>query len=311
MAWIYNKTIGATQAAILYNLKELLKSASWTVMSSGTGTGGSYSASGDVITHGGTGAGGMMNDRAWFRIRNQDGREFTFQLLYATYPYYGRAKYCGDGVGFIGGSPAANTTPFSPSELLIAASGTDASPGNIEALRRTADFRCIIGADTQAPYGFYAVMFSPGGATLYTTVLFDPLIGGSDDDPCVIRWHNDTSGVCTYSQIESYAAGISGMRGGLARFGKSASGSGASVSGSSFGYAGRGVTEQGKDVEAQILWARGTSQSYPHGIKGYGTVMQWHMPRRSNGSTASLITSRDRIIFDDVSFPWDGTEPDV
>lgn len=73
---IENGILTGSQA--IFNLKELLKSAGYQVLSSSDGT--TYNSTGDQISSGSSGANGMANNRAWFRIRSVDGiNEWVFQ----------------------------------------------------------------------------------------------------------------------------------------------------------------------------------------------------------------------------------------
>lgn len=100
----------------MFDLKELLKSVGWTVQSSSDGT--TYNASGDQITHFGSGAGGYGNVSAWFRIQDPGAlREYVFQRgsdgRYLKWMYSAAAK-------FTGGSPNATTPPTATDEQGLA-----------------------------------------------------------------------------------------------------------------------------------------------------------------------------------------------
>ncbi len=71
MAFIFSKTYPSTGSAAIFAFKELLVDAGWTVLPSSDGT--TYNASGDQITTGSSGAGGMANNSAWFRIESPAG----------------------------------------------------------------------------------------------------------------------------------------------------------------------------------------------------------------------------------------------
>ncbi len=72
MAWTYscNNSHGSQRA--LYELKEHLKTAGWTVLASGDGTGGTYGAASDVLTTYSTTtepvAGAVTNHSAWWLL---------------------------------------------------------------------------------------------------------------------------------------------------------------------------------------------------------------------------------------------------
>lgn len=79
----------------MFNLKQTLVSASWVVTSSSDGT--TYDANTDLITHSGSGAGGMANHRAWFRIKDPGGRrEFVLQTSGTTGEWW-RIQLCESG----------------------------------------------------------------------------------------------------------------------------------------------------------------------------------------------------------------------
>lgn len=114
MAYVFYKGTPASFAECMYQLKELLKTAGWTVQSSSDGT--TYNASGDQITSGGSGAGGMANTNAWFRIRSPAGAsnpEFTVQRGTGNTAW--RVKFSQSNA-FTGGSPGATQTPSATNE---------------------------------------------------------------------------------------------------------------------------------------------------------------------------------------------------
>lgn len=114
MSWLMNDAVGYTYnlshtsgAASMFRLKELLKYAGWTVLSSSDGL--SYNSSGDQITHAGSGAGGMENNYAWFRITDPGAvREYLFQRQTNHYTWISQYSALD---GFVGGSPDATTLP--------------------------------------------------------------------------------------------------------------------------------------------------------------------------------------------------------
>lgn len=150
-------------AELLFNLKTLLKAAGWTVLSSGDGT--TYFAASDGITTGAAGAGGMRNDKAWFRIRQPSGgsapyagtREFVFQYSPASFVNEGRAKYSYS-AGFTGGAPSATQTPSAADEMFWFGGGTDAAPTyaffdfNVFAGRKG-----YVAVNDAAPWNWYVV----------------------------------------------------------------------------------------------------------------------------------------------------------
>lgn len=150
----------------LYRIKTTLKAAGWVVAASGDGLS-AYSSSGDIITSEGSGAGGMDNARAWYRIRmpaavNGLRKELTLQMVLVSTPgsSTARIKYSPNAGFTTGGS--ANTTPSASDESLRMGSGTDASPGGSSCFSTNTSYFTGI-ADGSAPYGFVFWNIDPSG----------------------------------------------------------------------------------------------------------------------------------------------------
>src|SRR3990172_4448991 len=165
MSFIFNHSTPTTGAVAVYELKELLVDAGWTVKSSGDGIG-AYSSSGDVITSGlDVVSGGLGNEYAWFRIKEPTGtgahkREFTFQRGGGVYDAngYWRIKYSHEdtftGAPIGGGSSDTDTTPSATDEAIIVGNGDDATPIAIVIFPADGCYRWNIGADNAANYGW-------------------------------------------------------------------------------------------------------------------------------------------------------------
>lgn len=116
-----------TPQRTLYELKEKLKTAGWTVLSSGDGTGGALSLVGDVLTTWSDGIadavpGAITNQRAWYRIQAPDGRE----LLYQHAAFNTATDYCSmaysRAAGFVGaddGAVAADVAPTADDSFVV------------------------------------------------------------------------------------------------------------------------------------------------------------------------------------------------
>ena len=65
-----------------------------------------------------------------------------------------------------------------------------------------------------------------------------------------------------------------------------------------------------KDEAFPIVYARRGVIANP-GYKGVGFMMKWLGVSRTTGDTLTVDSTRDRIVFGDVSFPWQGTVPTV
>src|SRR5210317_722872 len=100
----------------IFTLKELMKSVGWTVKSSGDAT--TYNATGDQITHSGSGANGYGNNGSWFRIQDPGTvREYIFQR--GTDGRYLKLMYSASDK-FTGGTPNATTPPTATDEQGLA-----------------------------------------------------------------------------------------------------------------------------------------------------------------------------------------------
>lgn len=107
--------VPATGAIAIFNVKTLLKAAGWTIPRSSDGT--TYNSSGDQITTGAAGAGGMDNTSAWFVIQDPGGRrQYMFQrgatALIWTIRFSELAK-------FTGGSPGPTTSPTATDQAIL------------------------------------------------------------------------------------------------------------------------------------------------------------------------------------------------
>lgn len=183
MSWIFqmsatpNDAVNlspATGAALVFALKEALKQAGWVVKSSSDGT--TFNAGGDQITSGGSGAGGMANNNAWFRIQSPAGggsREFTFQRGTTNLVWRHKLSHSSS---FIGGAPSSTVTPSAADERIVAGAGTDAAPTFFTWLPADATYKAHIGTDNASPYGAYCKVVPNGGGSTRRW-WFIPLVG--------------------------------------------------------------------------------------------------------------------------------------
>lgn len=302
-----NIALDTRYGAPMFALKAALKAAGYVVTQSGDGS--SYSPSADIVTHEGTGAGGMTNARAWFVVRAPDGTEWCFQQVVATAGATWRVKHSLS-AGFIGGAPAANTVPSAADQLVLYGSGSDASPTGLSLFPTTSPMgTCQAGADSAAPYGFYVFAYHGSPASVSSAFVHDPLTGTSPADTCPFvtyaGYANSTNQVF-FGGISSMmlnahgptVTDISGSRVTVNAFSENAFNASASTN-----------PFTGDDDELPIIWWRNTTQVNPRGYKGVSTVMRWHMPRRGAGLVAT-VSGESRIIVGDVSLPWpDGVVP--
>lgn len=165
--------------------------AGWSIQSYGTGTGGTYSATGA----GWTAASLTTLDRAWVRMRDPGGIvEDVCQFNNAGGNTNNTRNKYSPFAKFIGGSPNANTVPSATDEVFWTGGGTDASP-TYEAITNVsgaspAKYHCV--AENAPINGRYPYMFyGHTNGTTSTPFFFglDVCLPGSQDptdiDPCI------------------------------------------------------------------------------------------------------------------------------
>jgi hypothetical protein len=165
----------------IFQLKQFLKTAGWTCPASGDGS--TYFSSSDGITSGASGAGGLDNTNAWFRLTGPDGvREVTFQRTTSS---AFRCKTAN--LPFTGGSPSATQTPSASGEVIRLGSGTDAAPTGASIWTNTGMPHVMRGvADREPPYGAAAwAFFSTTIAFLFEWI---PIRGARSTDTDPYLW---------------------------------------------------------------------------------------------------------------------------
>jgi hypothetical protein len=309
-----NNTI-TTGAEAIYNLKEALKTAGWTVASSSDAS--TYNDSGDQITSGSSGVNGMDNARAWFRIQMPTSqgavREFTFQRS-QTYHYQWRIKYSYS-AGFTGGSPDATTTPSATDEQILNGGGTDASPSwdTLFATSGTWRHSCAAGGSDEL-YVFYSMCFLSGGGSVTSTFIWEAMTANSypteDIDPYVLFFDNTSPDDSAFSNVNTGTQGYLDKGGGSESFTTiPALTHEDSVSQIEVGLPSNPHT--GKDDLLPMVYARRAALGGTAGYKGIGYMMRWLGISRTVGDTITVSSSRDKIVFGDVAFPWDGSTPTI
>src|SRR5688572_23586724 len=110
MSLTCTKTTPATNALAMFALKEALVDEGWIVVSSSDGS--TYNAAGDQITTGASGAGGLDNSDAWFRLRMPEyqGRERELMVQRGGSGQSWRIAYSHEDT-FDSGTPDATTIP--------------------------------------------------------------------------------------------------------------------------------------------------------------------------------------------------------
>lgn len=323
MAIITNKnTLPGTLGVAIYNLKQLLKLAGWTVIESSDGVSPFVINNGDTITSGAAGAGGFANSRAWFRIRMGGGatREFTFQWIGATSL---RIKYSAG--GFTAGGAAITTTPAGSAgppadNNVILGGGTDAVAPTGGDLLGTIN-RVSYWADDAAPYGWGMHGWSAVGANTFGLIM-DAFKAGTypagDLEPYVVWVGANTAIYPTTSTIVGdhkcgwYARGTGSAAfmtvgngppiiqyNNISSFDSIPSGKSLSVN-----------PWTSKDDNLPVFYMRNSTLSSP-GYRGVSNYIQLTSIIRANLSTQTITTPLDRLVLGWLSFPWgsDGVAP--
>lgn len=148
-----------TAGYVEYAVKEHLKANGYVVLASGDADS-NYSSSGDIITSFGSGANGMNNDGAWYRIQSPNGLyEWIRQIGDVSTTSPGQRTKFSRRDGFTGGSPSITQVPSATDEELELGGGTDASPtysgGSYASATSGSDRRLLGVVDDAAPYGFW------------------------------------------------------------------------------------------------------------------------------------------------------------
>ena len=303
---------GGAEAMFLW--KELLKTAGWDVPASSDGS--TYNSSGDQITAAGTGAGGMNNSQAWFRIRAPSGmsprREFCCQRGSYGESYWW-VKYSAED-GFTTGGDVYNM-PTAADQADLHGSDT----GGTILFTTAATYRIHIGADKDAPFGFYLFTAVNGTGASNAGFVLDPLASGSfpsaDQDPAIV-YVKSGGGVFVASYLGSLYYGPNGW------YKKDLAGEAFTRFPAQTYYAGSGggQTAPGSlgtnpydtdDNHLPIPYARGSSLGTQVGWKGFGTVMRWLGTSRSSMDTLSSSGTRDRVVVDAIVLPWPDVVPDI
>jgi hypothetical protein len=311
----WTETDTHTGAVSVFNLKAMLKLAGWTIPESSDGT--TYNAAGDQISVGGSGAGGMANNSAWFRMVNPLGVEYVVQR--GTTNLVWRVK-CSPIDGFAGGSTATQVPGNATDEYEILGAGTDAAPTFETWFAADNGYRYKAGADSAAPFHFWSMAIPIGGGVTSHVFAHEGLVAvePTDGAPFHVMIGNtdlilspaftteteagsSTRSYATRAQIVPLIADWTVMNG--------HSYNGVAVL-APLGSVVSPITS--KDESFPILYGRRALASGGNpGYKGIGSMMRWLGLTKTNASTLTILTTRDRITFGDVSVPWQGTVPTV
>jgi len=188
-------------ASTIFILKRLLKNEGWTVLASGDGIS-AYSSSSDIITSAGSGANGMDNSNAWFRIEDPlSAREYVFQR--GTAGHYSWKWIYSASDGFTGGSPDYQTLPTATDQQGLAKNSTAFQT----MFPTSGSWRIHMAAEDAAHNGVYAWWccgyWSSAEQLLMCCDALDSATTASDNDPCVHYGSDVTGTLAVLSDITS------------------------------------------------------------------------------------------------------------
>lgn len=320
MAKIFSKTTPATGAIAVFTLKTLMKAAGWTVPASSDGT--TYNATGDQITSGASGAGGLNNTNAWFRIRSPDGvQEFCIQRTTAASAYRVKwspsAKFVSAPIG--GGSTDATHTPSASDESSnpLLGSGSDASPTGAAWFSTDNSYRFLCMADNAAPYGVWSGAYQTSGGAPSHKFMLDPVSVADATDAnkyvasacgTTTPWSvggptldTNQSATCrTFACAPTAGTPASAVPCAACILVTEATAVPNNVGTSPL---------SGKDERIPVMYARRAGLGGTPFFKGTSTLWRWTGSSRATSDVQTVNTAKDRIIIGDCSLEWDGSDP--
>lgn len=326
---IENATVTGSQA--IFNLKELMKSAAYTVLSSSTGLAGGYNASGDNIVTGSSGAGGMANNNAWFRIRSPDGiNEWVFQR--GTNNTSWRIVCNFGGAPFDGGSPGDTVTPDSANGFAAVGGGTSASPTFGSAVfSGDGTYRWKALVDNAAPYGWWAGGVLTAGSNPATCFVWDPLEATHPSDNLKYVFYGSGMAAAPVGTLNfAYGLENGGVLGGrefvLTRIPNAGIGSmiheglfkliGVVNSTQIVNYEGNlaaGIGSHpisGADTALPVFYGRSVSTSNSH-FKGASSFLRTKTVSRGTGSVLEFNSGQYWVVMRDFILPWNKSTFDL
>lgn len=279
---------------LLYNLKEHLKTNSWTVKMSGSGYLGLYSDSSDIISSESM----MGNNNAWFVIKNNflDGinREILFEWNNTNKQiniFYSRSGL------FSGGNN--DTIPSATDRQTVYINQNIFTDGY------TGQYFIAVG-DASEGFSFFAFMLNKNNPYQSLGLLaFEKLQNVSilDIEPYIF-WKSASllrSSLSANDNIIGYFnyGYSSQIWDNMSNFYFSSVESGIENS---------GITPLGKNNIYPMPIGRGSGYISSKGIKGYSRIIKWHSSDDTRKPyTSSLNTFQDHLVIDDVLILWDNT----
>lgn len=300
-SWIINQT-PASGGESLYNLKEMLKSAGWTVNGWSDGTNYLNNSAGvDGVTSGSSGSGGFNNNGAWIRLTAPSNIELCIQRS-ATGEAFAYIVYSAS-AGFVSAGASATTAPNAADGVAIVNGQFFDSGGS---------YYMQGGADDSNGYGFWMACYN-FSQQIRVGFVMEPLL------------YTDPNDVAPGKQNLFYATGPSGDAYSYSHL-SNQNGYCASYLGDNYWTIVPGNVYRNEmgtvfpgsassnpysntDDRIPIVYAKTNASGYPYGYKGQSRFMMWEGNTRSCADTKQ---NKTRIVFGNISLPWDGsTTPNI
>lgn len=318
-----NNVSPASQAVPIFDLKEAMKAAGYTIRGSGDGLA-AYSAVGDVITSSGSGAGGMNNTNAWFTVRQAAGgaapyagtREWTFQRGAFSYSWF--VQYSNPNTTF---DQSTSSATVRPTLLLTANLMNVTGSGSASAIfASTLNFTYQIRVGNAAEnFHWYCISYPNGGGNINSRIANIPMasdsITSAEVEPfllCATQSSLLVNIIGDSPQSEVYGwMGLNSLTGNLSP-----------IENQALVYIDPNVgtiipnnlgsnPENGNDDGVPIPWGLSNNSVTLVGtcFKGFSQKVKWSGINRVTGDTLDTL---NYIVFDDTVWEWDGiTVPSV
>jgi hypothetical protein len=320
MSYTIQKNINITDGygfKAMYAFKEHLKNYGWLVPMSSDG----YTVDGynDILTSDQYDGYNEWNTSCWFVLKmpliDSVQRQFMFQMGNLGRSWNIQYSYS---AGFVGGAPKIAPTASDQKEIMTT---------SIVMFSGTETLFMAVG-DVSDGYNCYMVGIDPNSSTKAVRSFFavDRCVSGTypsaDIDPFVI-WANRTGQSGTFGPsylCNKQIAYESSLWGG----GWFAKGQGNEVfariqafsyktvdnkllhANNQIGYGTNGIN--GRTDMLPVITGRASGEfSAPKGTKGTSSIINWYCTTSKTGDTYRYLSDRDKIVFDDVLLPWDGT----
>ena len=290
---------------IYFNFKATLKLAGWVVTSSGTGSAGTYNASGDNIV-----AYTDFGSNSWFVVAHPtlDGyqRYLCFQMSTTNNTHQVRIKMAWD--PYNSGSPSATVVPTSADQQILLGSGTDASPTYASLFSSSGsgpdqNIYCMAGDSTEK-FSFYLFCYKNNAAPIDTSLQalvmmqrlnsnaldIDPYVYAAQSVPIFGTTTSDWGNAGSGQPFGWYKKGLSGSA--FIRYPICYYGSDSSTS--IPGQFGSNPYDTSITLLPMIFMRTTGGQT---GIKG--TAVNMHLSPTARGSlaTGSVLFTRDKLYF--------------